>query len=166
MNITPRGGAAIVLVDPAVGDFQPVPAVSFQQLLAEYHITGGQSHSYALGGARPDVSAQVVLIDQVDDATAWIILGNLSAAVLDEAQQPMDVDWDDNAATPWDGTYFIGLAAAPEVSTDFVGRIKLTLTMRPADDSDLVVPAAPTSLHVQANGATQGDLSEAGIAIG
>jgi hypothetical protein len=127
------GATQIVLVDPAVGGFQPIPSVKLTQAFESYKIEGGTTKYVPHGNDQPAVSPAVVLIDQVDDVTAQAMLVAVRALVADPLNQPITVQWNDLVPNgPFDGAWWIMDVSAPETSTDWPGRIKISLSMAPA----------------------------------
>jgi hypothetical protein len=121
------------LVDPAVGGFQPIPSVKLTQAFESYKIEGGTTKYVPHGNDQPAVSPAVVIIDQVDDITAQAMLVAIQALVADPLNQPITVQWNDLIPNgPFDGAWWIMDVSAPETTTDFPGRIKITLSMAPA----------------------------------
>jgi len=139
------GSTTITLVDQAVSDFQPIPPVKLTQNFESYKIEGGTTKYVPHGNDQPAVAPAVVLIDQATDTAAQTVLLALRALVADPTQQPVTVQWNDHVSGgTFDGAWWIMDVGTPEVSSDFPGRIKLTLSMAPASGMPLSVGANNT----------------------
>ena len=132
MKIT-SGATTLTLVDPALmTDFQPIPASEVQQIFESYQIEGGKTKRQPHGYITTFVAPKIIYIHQASDALARAMLLTLESLIRNPNAQPFTIQWNDHVTGgPFDGQYWIEKITAAEVSSEFVGRISLGLTMTP-----------------------------------
>lgn len=123
----------ITLVNSALmGDFQPIPALDVAQVYETYQIEGGRTKRVPHGNVVTFTAPTVLMIHQASDALAHAMLLQLVALIATPAEQPFTIQWNDHVSGgAFDGLYWVEKISTAEVSSQFKGRIKITLGMAP-----------------------------------
>lgn len=128
MKIT-SGSVVLIPVDPAISDFQPIPALDLTQQVEATKVEGGPTY-YSLHGAEQGaISPQELKIIQATDALAQEMYDKIAALVADDAAQPVSVQWGAAPGGRYDGLWKLVHISTPELSQEFRGEIDFEMQM-------------------------------------